>query len=210
MTRLVLALVALPVLLAACGTEPSSAVEPADIQSALDACMQDRVAEGLTRLDSLAGAHPGNADVLSMRGMCRSVRFASDSVMADARSAFADYSAAAALVEATPGQFQADLAGLYNRRAFVAQALHPDDPAPALADFDRAVAKDPRNSAFILDRGVARAMAGDTTSARADLRQFQALAPTDSLRAATLRDMLAGRRPAAGPSESVLSLPLAP
>ncbi len=212
MTRLVFALAALPLLLAACRTETvDSAVAPLDIKAALDACMQDRVAEGLTRLDSLAGAHPGNADVLSIRGMCRSVRFASDSVMADARSAFADLSAAAALIEETPDAFQTDLAGLYNRRAFVAQSLHPDDPAPALADFDRAVAADPRNAAFVLDRGVARAMGGDTAAARLDLRQFQALAPGDSLRAATLRGMIAGRPAAsAAPADSILTLPLAP
>ncbi len=163
------------------------------------------------RLDSLAGAHPGNADVLSIRGLCRSVRFASDSVMADARSAFSDLSAAAALIEDQPDAFQTDLAGLYNRRAFVAQALHPDDPASGLADFDRAVAKDPRNSAFVLDRGVARAMAGDTAAARADLRQFQALVPGDSLRAATLRSVIAGRPAAsATPSDSAFTLPLAP
>ena len=209
MTRLVLALAALPIVLAACHSEPASAVDPADIQSALDACMRERVAEGLTRLDSLEGAHPGNADVLYIRGMCRSVRFAKDSVMADARSAFADLSASAALVEAQPGAFQASLGGLYNRRAFVAQALHPDDWTPALADFDRAVAADPRNSAFVLDRGVARAMAGDTAGARADLRQFTALAPDESVRAATLQNMLDGRL-AAVPPDSVLTLPLAP
>ena len=210
MTRLVLALAALPVLLASCRADLDSAVDPADIQASLDACMQDHVTEGLGRLDSLENAHPGNADVLYIRGMCRSVRFAKDSVMADARSAFSDLSAAAALVEATPGAFQTSLGGLYNRRAFVAQALHPDDWAPALADFDRAVAADPRNPGFVLDRGVARAMAGDTAAARADLREFTALAPDDALRAGLLKDLLDGRPADPAPSDSVLSLPLAP
>ena len=209
MTRLVFALAALPLLLAACRSGSDPAVDPADIQSSLDACMQDRVTEGLARLDSLEGAHPGNADVLGFRAMCRSVRFAKDSVMVDARSAFSDYSAAAALIEAQPGVFQTTLGDLYNRRAYIAQALNPDDWAPALADFDRAVAADPRNPGFVLERGVARAMAGDTTAARADLRQFAALAPADSLRAGILRGLLDGR-PADAPSDSVITLPLAP
>ncbi len=206
MPRLAFALFVLAAL-AGCRQPDLSAVEPADLQSAQTACMQERVSEGLTRLDSLDDAHPGNADVLAMRGTCRSVRFAADSVQADARAAFDDLSAALALIEAAPGAFQTAPAGLYNQRAFVVQSMRPDDAAAMIADLDRAVQLAPSNPVYVLDRGVARAMAGDTAAARADLRQFIALAPADSARAGALRGLL-GDRPAA--SDSVLSFPLAP
>ena len=210
MPRLALVLAALATL-AGCREPDLAAVEPADLQSAQTACMQERVSEGLARLDSLNRAHPGNADVLAMRGTCRSVRFAADSVQADARAAFDDLSSALALIEAAPDAFQTSPAGLYNQRAFVVQSMRPDDTAAMIADLDRAVQLAPSNPVYVLDRGVARAMAGDTARARADLRQFIALAPADSLRASTLRGLL-GERPRAGTpaADSVLSFPLAP
>ena len=204
-----LALVALSAAaLGACRSAPdASAVEPADLRSAQIACTSDRVAEGLARLDSLDAAHAGNADVLAMRGLCRSVRFAADSVQADARAALDDLSAALALLDARPGAFQVAPDRLYHQRAFATQALRPDDAAAPLADLDRAVAAAPSNPVYVLDRGVARAMAGDTTGARADLRQFVALAPQDSARADALRGLLGDRPDAA---DSALTLPLAP
>ncbi|HEX8298326.1 MAG TPA: tetratricopeptide repeat protein [Rubricoccaceae bacterium] len=191
--------------LGGCQSTPDvSAVEPSDIQSALTACSSDRVSVGLARLDSLDAAHPANADVLAIRGLCRSVRFAADSVQADARAALADLSVAAELLEATPDAYQTPVDQVYSQRAFVVQALRPGDWAASLADFDRAVAAAPRNPIHVLDRGVARAMARDTAGARADLRQFIALAPTESARAAELRRLL-GERP-----DSAFTLPLAP
>ena len=196
------------VAVAACQSQTAAvAVEPAAIQSALTACSTDRVTEGLARLDSLDSLTPGHADVLATRGLCRAVRFAADSVQADARAAFADLSAAADAIQAAPGTFETGLGQIYNRRAFVVQSLRPDDWPGALADFDRAVAAAPSNPVYVLDRGVARAMAGDTTGARADLRQFVALAPQDSARADALRGLLGDRPDAA---DAVLTLPLAP
>ncbi len=197
---------ALLLLAAGCREPDLSAVAPADIQSAQTACMQERVSAGLARLDSLDRAHPGNADVLAMRGMCRAVRFAADSVQADARAAYDDLSAALAAVEAAPDAFQARPAQLYNQRAFVVQGLRPDDDAAMIADLSRAVQLAPSNPAFVRDRGVARAIAGDTAAARADLRQFVALAPADSASADALRGLLGDRVP----TDSVLSFPLAP
>lgn len=210
MPRLAFVLAALAAL-AGCREPAPSAVEPALIRSAQVACMQERVSEGLARLDSLNDAHPGNADVLAMRGQCRSVRFAADSVQADARAAFDDLSSALALIEAAPGTFQTPPAGLYNQRSFVVQSMRPDDAPAMIADLDRAVRLAPSNPVFVLNRGVARAMAGDTARAHADLRRFVALAPADSASAGALRSLL-GDRPAAGPAapDSVLSFPLAP
>ena len=103
------------------------------------------------------------------------------------------------------GTFQTGLGQIYNRRAFVVQSLRPDDWPGALADFDRAVAAAARNSAYVLDRGVARALSGDTSAARADLRKFVAMVPADSGRADDLRALLA---PA--PGSPALRLPAAP
>ena len=203
--RLVLVLLA-GVLLAGCQSgAPAVAVAPADIQSALSACSSDRVSEGLARLDSLDGLAPGHADVLATRGLCRSVRFAADSVQADARAAYADLSAAIDAISAAPGTFATGLGQLYNRRAFVVQSLRPDDWAGALADFDRAIAADARNPAYVLDRGVAHALSGDAAAARADLRKFVAMAPADSGRADDLRGLIGS-----GTSDSLFRLPLAP
>ena len=210
MTRFAPALLCLVVLAGCREPAPVSAVAPDDIRSAQVACMEERVSEGLARLDSLDDAHPGNADVLAMRGMCRAVRFAADSVQADARAAFDDLSSALALIEAAPDAFETPPAQLYNQRAFVVQSIRPDDSAAMLADLDRAVQLAPSNPVFVLDRGVARAMAGDTAAARADLRQFVALAPADSVRAGALRGLLGGRPAAGQPADSVLSFPLAP
>ena len=177
--------------LAAC-TVPDAepAVDPTLIRSALDACMHERVSDGLGRLDSLLATAPGHADVLATRGLCRAVRFAADSVQADARAAFADLSAAVDGITAAPDAFETPLGGLYNQRAFVVRAMRPDDWPAAIADLSRAVAADPQNSAFVLDRGVAHALSGDTARARADLRQFERLAPGDAARARPLRDLL--------------------
>lgn len=180
--------------LAAC-TEPEPAVDPALVRSALDACMQDRVSDGLGRLDSLLALAPGDADVLATRGLCRAVRFAADSVQADARAAFADLSAAVDGITAAPDAFATPLGQLYNQRAFVVRAMRPDDWPAAIADLSRAVEADPQNSAFVLDRGVAYALSGDTARARADLRQVERLAPGDAAR--PLRDLLGTRRAAA-------------
>ncbi|HEX9952167.1 MAG TPA: tetratricopeptide repeat protein [Rubricoccaceae bacterium] len=212
--RLLSLAVFITAVLGGCRRTPDvSAVEPTDIQSALTACSSDRVAEGLARLDSLDAAHPGNADVLAKRGLCRAVRFAADSVQADARAAFDDLSSALALIEARPDAFQTTPDQLYSQRAFVVQAIRPDDRAAMLADLDRAVAAAPRNPIYVLDRGVARAMARDTAGARADLRQFVALAPAESARAGELRrllgDTLAGSA-SGSPATAPLRLPLAP
>lgn len=177
--------------LAACRSDPPEArVEPTDIRTSLEDCMNHRVDVGLARLDSLLDVAPGHADVLAIRGQCRAVRFAADSVQADARAASADLTAAIEAVTARPGMFQTPLDALYNQRAFVGQALRPGDWAGSLADFRRAVELNPRNSSHILDRGVAHAMAGDTASARLDLRKFRALAPDDTARADALRAMI--------------------
>ena len=199
------------VAVAACRSQTAAvAVEPAAIQSALTACSTDRVTEGLARLDSLDSLTPGHADVLATRGLCRAVRFAADSVQADARAAFADLSAAADAIQAAPGTFQTGLGQIYNRRAFVVQSLRPDDWPGALADFDRAVAADARNSAYVLDRGVARALSGDTSAARADLRKFVAMVPADSGRADDLRALLSPAPGSPAPGSPALRLPAAP
>ena len=175
-----------------CQDAPASPIRPADIQTALSACMTGGVTEGLVRLDSLHRLDAADADVLATRGLCRAVRFSADSVQADARAAFADLSAAITAVEARPDAYQTPLGQLYNQRGFVVQATRPGDWAAVLADFDRAVAADARNSAYLLDRGVARALSGDTAAARADLRRFVALVPDDAARADALRSLLAG------------------
>ena len=187
--------VALAAGLAACQTSQAEPdVDAAAVRSALDACMQERVADGLGRLDSLLALAPGHADVLATRGLCRAVRFAADSVQADARAAFADLSAAIDGVTAAPDAFATPLGQLYNQRAFVVRAMRPDDWPAAIADLGRAVEADPRNAVFVLDRGVARALSGDTTAARTDLRLFERLAPGDTARARALRDLLASPR----------------
>ena len=126
-------------------SEPPLA-EPADIQAALQACIagddyrraerdslraagrsdlgeSDGLTVGIARLDSLLGVSPGNADVLAIRGQCRAVRFAADSVQADARAAFNDLTAAIDAITARPDAFQTPLGALYNQRAFVVQAI---------------------------------------------------------------------------------------
>lgn len=174
--------------------EPESAVSADEIRQAQVDCTEGRVREGLLRLDSLDTLDPGNADVLSLRGQCRSVRFAADSVQSDARAAFADLSAAIAAVQAAPEAFQVPLERLYHQRAFLVQALRPGDWAASIADFDRALDLNPEAPVVVLDRGVARALSGDTAAARADLRRYERLAPDGSTEARRLRDLL---RPAA-------------
>jgi tetratricopeptide (TPR) repeat protein len=213
--------VALVAGLAACREgPPPSPVAPADIQSALNACIRgdqrggqtpenlremtpperaalDGIATGIARLDSLLALAPGHGDALATRGLCRAVRFAADSVQADARAAFADLTAAIDTISAAPDAFETPLGTLYNQRAFVVQSMRPGDWPATLADLGRAVEAEPRNSAYVFDRGLAFAMAGDTARARADLRRFLDLAPDDAERAEALRAALA--RPPADP-----------
>ena len=129
--------------------------------------------------------------MLATRGLCRAIRFAADSVQADARSGYSDLSAAIDLITAQPDAFSTPLGRIYNQRAFVVRAMRPDDWAASIEDLSRAVEIEPRNPVFVLDRGVARALSGDTAAARVDLRTFESLAPNDSIQALSLRDLLA-------------------
>lgn len=184
------ALVALLILRYTQDAEPVTSPLAGDIQASLDACTGEDVRGGLARLDSLNAALPGNADILATRALCRSVRFAADSVQADARAAFADLSAAIAGIQMSPGEFQTPLDRLYHQRAFLVLAMRPNDWAAALADLDRAVELNPEAPGIVLDRGMARAMSGDTDAARADLRRYERLMPEDSTEALGLRNML--------------------
>ena len=170
--------------------DAEGAVRPEDLQAAQAACMAGEVREGVARLDSLVALAPGHADALYVRGQCRSARFAADSVQADARAAFADLTAAIEAVQAAPEAFQISLDRLYHQRAFVVQAVRPGDWPAALADLDRSVDLNPDAARVVLDRGVARALAGDTAAARADLRRYERLAPAGSAEARGLRDRL--------------------
>ncbi len=126
-----------------------------------------------------------------MRGLCRWVRFASDSSRADAEAAYADFSDAAEAIEAAPGRFTTPLDRIYSQRAFVALGLRPGDWDAVVADLTRAVEASPDEPTPVLDRGIAHREAGDTAAARRDFERFLTMAPADSARGDLVRQMLA-------------------
>lgn len=196
---------ALAVLLgaAACGPEVAVGSEPvalADLDAALQACIDGDPDAGVARLDTVLRRSPASVDALTTRGLCRWARFAADSARADAEGAYADLSAAIAAAEADgSGASATPLDRVYSHRAFVARAVGEGWEA-TLADLSAAIAAAPGDPTHRLDRGVAHRLAGDTAAARADLEVFLSLADSaDVVRRDMVADMLADLGPEAGP-----------
>lgn len=169
--------------LAACG-DPDAPEEEAgeDLSGqALMACVGGAVDEPIARLDSALAAGP-IPDGYAVRAGCLRTRYVRDSLRADLLAAYEDLDRALA----EPASDRISPASLWSQRAFVLLALSPDSLRPALAAFDRAVDSDPDARTYRLDRSTARAMAGDTTGALADLAALDAMAASDSSLAATL------------------------
>lgn len=152
----------------------SAPVDLAAVEAAFDRCLEGETEAGIARLDSVLARSPAAPDALVSRGLCRWAQWDETDDLDDARAAYADLSAA---IEAVEGGARAHTAldQIYSHRAFVAQALD-EGWVRTLEDLGRAVELDPDEPRHVLDRGVVHAYAGDTTAARADLRQSLALA----------------------------------
>lgn len=177
--RLPLSLVLLVVAVGACSDAPgpvptpASPQELAEVSDAFDECVRGDIEVGLAGLDAVIDQSPRDPDALVARGLCRWARWSTSGQESDARDAYRDLSDAIDAVD-DGAQAGTPLDQIYSHRAFVAQSL---DQAwvRAIEDLDRAVEIAPREPSHVLDRGVARAYAGDTTAARADLDRFLTL-----------------------------------
>ncbi len=176
---------------AGCATPPEPPAVPVEVvgvRAALDECTRGDLGAGLASLDATLAQTPAAPDALVARGLCRWRRWGETDDPDDARGAHRDLSDAIGAVErgAAAGT---PLDRIYSHRAFVAQALDGAwDRAPA--DLDRAVEVAPGETGHVLDRGVARAYAGDTAAARRDLRRFLAADSADAGRQRVARALL--------------------
>ena len=180
------------VALAACGdgasapetAAPQAPASPVDfeaVETSFRLCLDGDVPGGVARLDSVLNRSPRAPDALVARGLCRWANWDDDGETDEARAAYDDLTAAIEAVESGDEARGTPLDEIYSHRAFVARALD-GGWVRTLEDLDRAVALDPREPRHVLDRGVVRVYAGDSTAARRDLRQYLALADSAEAR----------------------------
>ncbi len=176
------AAVALAALAGGCDEPPEAPAEAvpdaplAEVADAFDECRVGDLQQGLRQLDAIVDQSPDDPDALVARGLCRWSWSSTTEDDGDLRGAYQDLSDAIRAVDGG-AESATSLDQIYSRRAYVAQAL---DGAwvRALEDLDHAVALAPDDAGLFLDRAVARASAGQTAAARADLRRFVALPDT--------------------------------
>lgn len=175
-------LAALALVVGACGPgeDPPPAIDAQEAMATAEAafaeCLAGEADAGIATLDTLLAQSSAFADALVARGLCHWARWDETADEADARQAYEDLSAAIEAVEGDrDGAQSTPLDQMYSHRAFIARALD-DDWARTIEDLDEAVGLAPRNPTHVLDRGVVRSYAGDTTGARADLQRFLVIA----------------------------------